>query len=67
MAPEKALADMTMDELDAIIGPATLKAAQEGLAEGALIVFGDSERTYRQWPDGRVEVNWERGEPDCEE
>lgn len=31
--------EMTMDEVDAIIGPATEKAAADGLAEGVPVVF----------------------------
>lgn len=56
MAVQKALKDMTMAELDEIIGPATLKAAEDGLAAGVPIVYGDGQKTYREWPDGRIEI-----------
>ena len=52
----KPLEKLTMDEMDVILAQACAKAIAESFAEGVPIIYGDAERTYREWPDGRVEI-----------
>lgn len=52
----KPLKELTMDELDVILAKACAKAIAESFADGVPIIYGDAEKIYRQWPDGRVEI-----------
>ncbi|WP_299281808.1 hypothetical protein [uncultured Tateyamaria sp.] len=52
----KPLEELTMDELDVILAKASSKVVSKSFAEGVPIIYGDAEKTYREWPDGRIEV-----------
>jgi hypothetical protein len=48
--------EMTLDELDAMLAPATAKVIAEAFAEGFPIIHGDDKHVYREWSDGRIEI-----------
>lgn len=52
----KPLEELTMGELDVILAKASAKVIAESFPEGVPIICGDAEKTYREWPDGRIEV-----------
>ncbi len=52
-----------MEEHDAILAKACAKVIAESFAEGVPIINGDAEKTYREWPDGRIEIIHEHLRP----
>lgn len=63
MPHAKPLEELTMDELDVILAEACAKVIAESFAESVPIIYGDAEKTYREWPDGRIEVIHEHMRP----
>ncbi len=64
MQQAKPLEELTMDELDVILAKACAKVIAESFAEGVPIIYCDAEKTYREWPDGRIEVIHEHIRPE---
>ena len=64
MPHAKALEQLIMDESGVILAEACTKVVAESFAEGVPIIYGDAEKTYRDWPDGRIEVIHEHIRPE---
>jgi hypothetical protein len=52
---EKLTTEMTKDELDQVANSILKRAKEKAFSKGRPIIFGEGDRVFAEWPDGRIE------------